>query len=84
MALSSQKMRVASMMTMGQDVRIIMAFERWRALWAFAISSSCGARTAGNGKVPVRPSAEGVIATNGGPVSTRGDGHHSDQRIIVL
>jgi hypothetical protein len=27
---------------------------------------------------------EGVNATNGGPVSTRGDGHHSDQRIVVL
>ena len=43
---------------MRQDVRTVMAFERWRALWAFAISSSCGARTAGIGKVPVRPSAE--------------------------
>jgi hypothetical protein len=35
---------------MRQDARAIMAFGRWRARSAFAISSSCGARAALNEK----------------------------------
>jgi hypothetical protein len=40
-------------------VRAILGFGRWRALYTLAISSSCGARSAGNEKAPVRRSGRG-------------------------
>jgi hypothetical protein len=69
---------------MRRDVRAILAFGQWREHWTFAISSSCGARAARNGKA-LRPEVNrrghrdnlrrlcaGMQAHRGAPISGRG------------
>jgi hypothetical protein len=71
---------------MRRDARAITAFGRWRALSTFAISSSCGARTAGNKKAhqpevnrdrPTIRRTTSLVALAGSSERLNGDADHS-------